>query len=95
MNINSINFNSWKKNTHFPESIGDKADYSIKMLGNSKKFECSYSNGILKATKSGEDVFIKKTTPNDFSKNIILMHKTILPNVRTLEEIFDRLSLEA
>ncbi len=92
--MNKINFRAWEKNTYFPLNIGNRTKYSIEKLGESV-FECSYKNGILKATENGEDVFVKKTTPNDFSKNIILMHKTLLPNEETFDEILDRLSLEA
>ncbi len=93
MEINTITFGTWK-NTIFPVSITTKAEYSINRLADANEIECSYKNGILKATKNGKDIFIKKTTNDSFSKDVIKMHKEVLPETRTLDEIMDRLSLE-
>ena len=94
MNTNSITFRAWEKGTYLPICTGNKTNFSIEALNRTKKYNCSFKNGILKATKNGKDVFVKETTPEDFSKDIITMHKTLLPDDYTFDELLDRLSLE-
>ena len=92
--MNKIVFNAWTKNTKFPKEIGNKTQYSIEGLDDAKDFTCSYRNGVLKASKNGEDIFVKETNDENFSKNIFLMHKKLLPDTPTFNELLDRLSLE-
>ncbi len=89
MNINSITFRAWTKDTCLPETTDIKTKKLIEEADMSKNYLCSYKNGILKAARHGKNIFIEEIKPENFSQGIIRMYKELL-----FDKLIDKISLE-